>query len=207
MASFEDTVSSLPGLKDLSAAGRTGLAERTIADIAAAHAWPFLLQVQQEFIWAASAATKSFANVSRIINVMWPQSGKYYRLEELSDIEFQKRIEISPSESNVRWWRDAGFDGAKVILELWAVPTASATVKMDYVVLPSVNDVNSLPFRFQSLVIDGMMAMLGNYGAKVAFRQHLLDVIAREQDLQGKRHRFGKDPVQNSRMANINNPS
>ena len=205
---FQDMVAGLPGLKDLTAAARDGLTERVLMRIAGAHRWPFLLRVQQSFTWAASDAIQTLTGVSRIWNIMYPDSsGDYYRLTELSDIEFQNWIEQNPDSTTVDVWRDAGLDGSDQQIEIYAVPSSATTLKVDYTMLPSVNDIDDMPGRFQDLVVSGMMAMIGNYGAKVAFRQDLQDAIAREQDLQGKRSHVGMDPIQASRMRGINSPS
>lgn len=208
MADFAETVAGLPGLKDLTPASREGLAERVVAEILGAHRWPFLLKVQETKNWSANDSVQKLPGVFRVWSIMFPDSnGDYYRLEELSDIEFQRKIEENSDATETLWWRDAGMDGNDLQIELYAVPTSAKTIKMDYTLLPSYSDIDELPFRFQGLVISGMMAMLGNYGAKVAFQNELQHAIAREQDLMGKRARVGHDSVQASRWRNINDPS
>jgi len=208
MTDFAEVVAGMPGLKDLPPATRDGLTDRVMAQICGAHRWPFLLKVQETKNWTANDSIQKIPGVFRIWSIMCPDSsGDYYRLEELSDIEFQRAIENYPDETETRWWRDAGLDGSDQQIELYAVPTSATVLKIDYTMLPSMNTIDDLPFRFQGLVIDGMMAMLGNYGAKVAFDKALMDAIAREMDLQGKRDRVGHDAVQSARWANVNNPS
>jgi len=206
MADFADTVAGMPGLKDLPASTRTGLAERVAAEILGAHRWPFLLKVQNERTWAANDAIQTLPGVFRIWNIMYPDSDDYYRLTELSDIEFQNWIEMNPDSSEVAVWRDAGTDGNDLMIELYAVPTSSVTLKLDYTVLPSFSDIDDLPFRFQNLIMHGMMAAIGAYH-NLAFQQDMQLAIAREQDLQGKRSHVGKDVIQSSRMRDINSPS
>jgi len=207
MANFSEIIADMPGLKDMTAAGRNGLAERVSAHVVGAHRWPFLLQVQQEYTWAANDAIQPLPGVVRIWNIMMPDSnGEYYRLTELSDIEFQNWIEGSPNITTSDVWRDAGMDGDDVNIEIYAAPTSAKTIKVDYTMMPSATQVNDLPFRFQNLIIEGMMAMIGNYGAKRAFQDNLLLAIAREMDLQGKRSHVGKDNIQAARWNSINNP-
>jgi hypothetical protein len=207
MPSFLETVDSMPGLKDLSAAGRAGLSERVVAEILGYHRWPFLLQAQQEFTWAASTAIQDLPGVFRIWSIMYPNSqGDYYRLEEKSDIEFQEFIEFNPDEAETRIWRDAGTVGTKQKVELYKVPTSAKTLKIDYTTYPDSGDIDQLPFRFQNLVIKGMMSALGTY-SKTAYMVDLQAAIAREKDLQGKRSHVGKDQIQAARFSNINSPS
>jgi hypothetical protein len=208
MTDFAVVVADLPGLKDMSPDGRNGLTERVMAQICGAHRWPFLLKVQETKTWAANDSIQKIPGVYRIWSVMYPDAnGDYYRLEELSDIEFQRAIENNPDETQTRWWRDAGLDGSDLQIELYAVPTAQKVLKIDYTMLPSMDTIDDMPFRFQGLVIDGMLAMLGNYGAKVAFQQGLQEAISREMDLQGRRDRVGRDTIQSARWSNVNDPS
>jgi hypothetical protein len=208
MADFKSTIASLPGLKDLDPAGREGLSERVIAEILGAHRWPFLLKVQETKSWATNDAIQKLPGVFRLWSVMYPDGdGNYYRLEELSDIEFQGYVESNPDATTVAVWRDAGLDGDALQIEIYPVPTGVKTLKLDYTLLPDYSDIDSLPFRFQNLIITGMMAMLGNYGAKVAYQNDLQHAIAREQDLMGKRARVGRDSVQSARWRNVNDPS
>ena len=207
MPSFQETVDSFPGLKDLDAAGRAGLAERVVAEILGYHRWPFLLQAQQEFTWTASKAIQDLPGVFRIWSIMYPNSlGDYYRLEEKSDIEFQEFIELNPNEAMVRIWRDAGTSGSKQKIELYKVPTTAKIIKVDYTSYPSSGAIDELPFRFQNLVIKGMMSALGTY-PKTSYMVDLQSAIAREKDLQGKRSHVGKDQIQSARFRNINDPS
>lgn len=207
MPDFQSTIATLPGLKDLDATGREGLAERVVAEILGAHRWPFLLQVQQTKTWAANDSIQKLPGVFRLWSVMCPDaSGNYYRLEELSDIEFQRKIEENANNRETLWWRDAGLDGNDLQIELFGVPASSTVLKLDYTQLPDYSDIDSLPFRFQGLIISGMLAMVGNYGAKVAYQNELQQAIAREQDLMGKRARVGHDSIQAARMGRINSP-
>jgi hypothetical protein len=179
-----------------------------LAEIVGAHRWPFLLKVQETKNWAANDAIQKIVGVSRLWSIMYPDSnGDYYRLEELSDIEFQKYIENNPNTTETTVWRDAGYDGNDMQIELYAKPTAVKVLKIDYTQMPDVTSIDTFPHRFQGLVIDGMMAMLGNYGAKVAYRQSLQEAISREMDLQGKRDRVGMDQVQAARWRGVYDPS
>ena len=138
---------------------------------------------------------------------MYPDSsGDYYRLTELSDMEFQNWVELHPSSSEVAVWRDAGVDGNDLRIEIYATPAASTTIKIDHTVMPSFSNIDNFPFRFQNLVIKGMMAATGAYH-NLAFQDDVQLAIAREQDLQGKRSHVGKDIIQSSRMRNINSPT
>lgn len=207
MPDFADTVAGMPGLKDLPAATRDGLTERVTAEVCGAHRWPFLLKVQNERTWAANDAIQTLPGIFRIWNIMYPASnGDYYALTELSDMEFQNWIELNPNTTSVGVWRDAGTDGNDLQVELYAVPTGATTLKIDYTVLPTFSDIDELPFRFQNLIMHGMMAAVGVYH-NLAFQQDMQLAIAREQDLQGKRSHVVKDPIQNSRWNSINNPS
>lgn len=210
MADFVEVLKGMPGMAAVGDATMQGLVRMVVSDLVGRHRWPFLLKVQQSKAWAASSAVQSFAGVSRIINVMMPDSsGNYYPLEELSDIEFQKRIELYPSTTDTNWWRDAGMSGNKYQIELYAVPSVATTLKIDYIELPANDDIDALPARFQSLVAIGVRAMANPEIPFLLqnFENAVSQAIAREQDLQGKRYRAGADPVQASRWTNVNNPS
>lgn len=207
MADFKDMVAGMPGLKDLTAAAQEGLAERVTAEILGYHRWPFLLQVQEQRTWAANSAIQKLPGIFRIWNIMFPDSGgDYYRLTELSDIEFQNWIELNPDSTDTEVWRDAGMDGNDMRIELYSVPSSSKVLKIDYTKMVDFSDIDSLPFRFQQLILSGMTAAIGNYGAKRAYQDELQLAVAREMDLQGKRSHVGKDIVQASRQRNINSP-
>jgi hypothetical protein len=206
MPDFKDLVASAPGLKDLSAAAQDELIEVAVMDIASAHRWPFLLQVQQEFTWAANTAIQSFSDLFRIWSIMFPDTAtNYYRLQELSDIEFQRWIEQYPDDVETRVWRDAGVVGNKQSIEFYAVPTSAKTIKIDYTQLPGGSSIEDLPARFKNLVLHNMMATVGTY-SQFGYTMDLQRAIAREKDLQGKRGVVGRDEIQSSRMRNINNP-
>jgi len=206
VSDIQEILASMPGLKDLSPAARQDLTTLSAQEIAGAHRWPFLLQVQRSLTWAASDSIQSFAEVARIWSIMYPDTdGNYYRMAELSDMEFQSYIENHPSGTEPVVWRDAGWDGNKQQIEIYPVPAAAKTLKVDYTQL--VDDIDDLPSRMHSLVISRMSAMVGNYGAKVAYERELQLAISREMDLQGKRSHVGKDPVQTGRQSHINNPS
>ena len=207
MPSFQDTIAGMPVLKDMTASSRDGLAERVVMDVIGRHRWPFLLEIQKEFTWDSSTAIMSFDRISRIESIMFQNtSGNWYRLEELSNTEFQRHIEMFPSERLVRWWRDGGFDGDKLNIEVWAVPSASATIKVDFVPYPNTGDIDDLPARFQLLVMKGMQSHVGTLST-LDYEFEMQRTIAREMDLQGTRDRFGKDAIQSSRMQNVNDPS
>lgn len=210
MPDFEATAASLPGLKDISPQGRAGLAERVTAEVAGAHRWPFLLKVQEEISWAANDAIQSFAGIQRIFNIMYPGSGgDYYALKEMSDIEFQHFIEVNPSHTDAAIWRDAGMDGNKQQIEIYAAPTSAVTLKVDYNFLPDGSSIDDLPFRFQSLILLGMRAYAQPEipYLMVNFHNALQMAISREEDLSGRRRTLGRDPVYSSRWRNVNNPS
>lgn len=206
MSDIQEIVASLPGLKDMTPAARQDLTNLAAQEVAGAHRWPFLLQVQQSLTWAASDAIQSFPEIKRIWSIMYPDSdGDYFRLQERSDMEFQSYIENNPDATEPAIWRDAGMDGNKQQIEIYPVPTAVKTLKADYTLL--ADDIDSLPSRLHSLVVSRMMAMVGNYGAKVSYERELQLAISREMDLQGKRSHVARDSHQNSRLSNINNPS
>jgi hypothetical protein len=206
MADIQEIVASLPGLKDMSPAARQDLTDLSAQEIAGAHRWPFLLKVQQSLTWAANDAIQSFPEVSRIWSLMYPDSsGDYYRLEELDDMAFQSYIENNPDATIPAIWRDAGMDGNKQQIEIFPVPTGATTLKADYTLL--ADNIDSLPSRLHSLVVSRMVAILGNYGAKVAYERELQLAISREMDLQGKRSHVARDYIQADRMRNINNPT
>jgi hypothetical protein len=206
MADIQEVLASMPIVKDMSAAARQDLTDFAAMEVAGAHRWPFLLEVQRSLTWAASDAIQSFADVARIWNIMYPDSsGNYYRLDELSDMEFQSFVERNPSTTNVAIWRDAGMDGNKQQIEIYPVPAAATTLKCDYTTL--VDNIDGLPKRLHMLVVSRIMAQVGNYGAKVAYERELQMAISREMDLQGKRSHVGQDAVQAARMRYYNNPS
>jgi hypothetical protein len=207
MANFIQTAGGLPGLKALSPETLEGLAERALAEVAAAHRWPFLLVAQESKTWAANDSVQGFHGVARLISIMAPDSnGDYYRLKELSDIEFQKFIELNPDHTDMSVWRDAGMDGDKFQIEMYKAPSSAKTLKMDYVKLPTFAEVDSLPARLQMLVMNRMMVYAGSKGS-VDWAYDLQRAVAQEMDLQGKRDRVGRDAIQASRWRNINNPS
>ena len=210
MANFIETLKGMPGMAAVTDATMQGLVSMVVSDLAGRHRWPFLLKVQQSKSWVASTAVQSFPGIARIISIMYPDSGgDYYRLEELSDIEFQTYIEMSPDTADTVVWRDAGMAGNKYQIELYAVPSAAQTIKIDYVELPANDDIDVLPGRFQALVALGVRALafpevpfiLQNY------ENAIQQAVAREQDLQGKRYRVGTDPVRASRWRNAFDPS
>jgi hypothetical protein len=210
MPDFATTIAGLPTLKDVTPETRTGLTQRVVMDLVGRHRWPFLLKVQQEFAWAANATIRSFPGVARIWNIMIPDAGDdYYRLVEQSDVEFQKWIELNPGETTPRIWRDAGMAGDEYQIEMYAEPSSAKTLKIDYTEMPNADNVDTLPGRFQSLVMLGVQAyahpevpfLLRNYETAI------VEAIAREQDLQGKRWRTGMDPVQAARWRHVNAPS
>jgi hypothetical protein len=207
MADIQEIISDLPGLKDMSATARQKLTDLASMEIAGAHRWPFLLTVQRTLTWAATDAVQKFPGVKRIWSIMYPDptSGAYYRLMEYGDIDFQSFIEQNPSHTVPAIWRDAGMDGNEMQVEIYPVPAASTTIKVDYTDMPT--NIDALPKRLHSLVISRMMAMVGNYGAKVAYDTELIRAISREMDLQGKRSHVGKDAIQSARMRSINSPS
>lgn len=210
MAEFTEVLKGMPGMAGVPDTTLNGLVDMVVSDLAGRHRWPFLLKVQQSKSWAASTAVQSFPGIARIISVMYPDTnGDYYRLQELSDIEFQKRIELSPDETSTLFWRDAGMTGNQFQLELYAVPTSAKTLKLDYVELPANDGIDNLPGRFHSLIALGVRALanpeipflLSN------FENAVQQAIAREQDLQGKRYVTGTDPIQAARWRNVNDPS
>jgi hypothetical protein len=211
MAEFVEVLKGLPGMNAIGDTSLNGLISMVVSDLAGRHRWPFLLKTQQSKTWAASTATQAYPGIARIISIMFPDptTGYYYRLEELSDIEFQKRIELYPSETQAYWWRDAGMTGNQYQIEMYAVPSSATTIKLDYVELPANDDIDTLPSRFQSLVTLGVRA-LANPETPFLLQNYenaITNAIAREQDLQGKRYRMGVDPIQASRANNVNNPS
>lgn len=210
MPDFITTAKGLPGLGTISAQTVEGLAERVVLDITGRHRWPFLLRVQRELTWAANDAVQSFSGIARIWNIMCPDSsGDYYRLTELSDIEFQKYIELNPDITTTDIWRDAGMDGDKYQLELYAAPTSAKTLKVDYTILPNTGSIDTLPARFQRLVVLGMQAMVHPEQPYMIrnYEMGIQEAIAREQDMQGRRWKVGMDNIQAARMRNANNPT
>jgi len=210
MADFMAGLAGYPLLKDLPPATREMLVEQVIQEIIGFHRWPFLLRVQQSVTWAASDAVQSIPNVIRIINVMFPDSsGDYYRLKEMSDIEFQKWIELNPNETDTQIWRDAGMDGTNYQIELFAAPTSAKALKIDYIAMPTTTNIDTLPSQFRNLVGLGVQAharpelpyLMMNY------KQGLVEAVAREESMQGRRDRVGRDPIQAARMRNVNDPS
>jgi hypothetical protein len=101
------------------------------------------------------------------------------------------------------------MDADKYQIELYAAPSAAKTLKVDYTILPSLGSIDTLPARFQSLVMLGVQGLarpevgylLRNYEMAIQ------EAIAREQDLQSKRRSVGMDNIQAARMRNVNNPS
>ena len=206
MSDIQEIISTLPVLKDMSAGARQDLTDYAAMEVAGAHRWPFLLTVQRTFTWAASDAIQKIPGIKRIWSIMYPDSnGDYFRMTEYSDIEFQLYIQNNPGATTPAAWRDAGMDGNAMQIEMYPVPSSAATLKIDSTDLP--DGIDDLPKRLHSLVISRMMAMVGNYGAKVAYETELTRAIAREMDLQGKRSHVGKDSVQSSRQRYTNNPS
>lgn len=207
MPNFIQTVQGMPVLKDLAPPTLEGLAERALAEVSAAHRWPFLLVAQESKTWAASDSVQSFPGVARIISIMAPDSnGNYYRLKELSDIEFQKFIELNPDHTDMSVWRDAGMDGDKFQIEMYKAPSSAKTLKIDYVKLPAYSQIDSLPMRLQMLVMNRMMTYVGAK-PEISWSYDLQRAVAQEMDLQGKRDRVGRDQIQASRWRNINSPS
>jgi len=210
MAEFVEILKGMPGMNNIPDASMQGMVSMVVSDLAGRHRWPFLLKTQQSKTWAASTATQSYPGIARIINIMYPDSsGNYYMLEEKSDMEFQKRIELEPDATDTTIWRDAGLTGNKYQIELYAVPTSAKTLLMDYVELPANDDITSLPARFQSLVAIGVRS-LANPEIPFLMQNYenaIMTAIGREQDLQGKRWKMGADSIQASRMRNINDPA
>jgi len=209
-ANFIETLKGMPGMTGIPDVAMQGMVSMVVSDLVGRHRWPFLLKTQQSKAWVANTATQKYPGIARIISIMYPDSNSdYYRLEELSDIEFQKFIELNPDETTPMFWRDAGMAGNQYQIEMYAVPTGAKTLKLDYVELPANDDIDVLPARFQALVALGARSMahpeipflLQNY------ENAITQTIAREQDLQGRRWKAGVDQVQASRWRNVNDPS
>lgn len=210
MPDFKSTAAGLPNLSGLSQNTRDGLTERVIGEVAAFHRWPFLNQTERTLNWAANDQVQKFPDIFRITSINMPDdSGNYYMLTELSDLEFRRHIELNPSDSKARVWRDAGYLGTDLQIEIYAPPTSATVIKVDLVRAVNTSNIDEMPQRFQMLIMTGIQAyahpevpfLMQNYMSQ------LQAAVAREQDLSsGQRRKLVMDPLQAERWRRINDP-